>query len=656
MSIPEEQRDERLVDLLDESLTELQSGKSLDADTWCQVHPEFAEEGPQLLATLQHLVEAAEDWRQISRTVVLDSPTADYHPEAPELAFPEVRANGTAHTPVLPSSEFGRYRILARIGAGGMATVYRAHDPQLNRIVAIKVPRVSADAPDHARFVERFLREARTAATVRHSHVCPIYDVGEKDGRPYVVMAYVEGESLSQQLRRMGPFVNVRAAVNLICQIAEALGTVHSHGIIHRDLKPGNILIEGNGHAVLTDFGLALQSQDEERLSTSGLVVGTPSYMAPEQVLGEGAKLGPATDLYSLGVVLYEMLTGRVPFKGGSVSVILHKITYEDPPIPSQFRPALDPRLGALIMQALAKEPEQRPQSAQAFSDSLRSWLESAPAVTDTPVEQPPGAHSTPRRRWWRTRRGLVAAAAVLVACVGAFTTAALWNGDGAGRRDSGDPALAVNKPFAFAQPLNGNLIVTISSDRDLGPITKRHLPVDQRGALPVRNGELVYVEARLNRPAYSYLLWIDSRGAVQAVYPWDIANSAKGWRAPWVADGDQPHDVVRCPAGGSRGLIIEGPPGLETVVLLARSQPLPDGFDLEEVVGKLPPSSLSQPGEVVWLGQLPGEQFARHERDFRGVTPGKSKEMDAPIFQLLEERLRPHFELMKAVRFAHGE
>src|SRR5262249_18635692 len=182
-------------------------------------------------------------------------------------------------------------------------------------------------------------------------------------------------------------------------------------------------------------------------------------------------------------------------------------------------------------------------------------------------------------------------------------------------------------------------------------------LAVDHEGALPVRNGELVHLEVRLNQPGFVYLLWIDSQGVVQPLYPWDIANSKEGWSAPWVPSGEQPHTEFHCPSEKNRGLEVEGPVGLETVVLLARTTPLPRSLDLQKLVGRLPASASTNSREVVWLGQMPGELTARHERILhRSVTAGRSKEIDTPVFELLEARLRPHFDLMKAVRFAHGE
>jgi tRNA A-37 threonylcarbamoyl transferase component Bud32 len=266
--------------------------------------------------------------------------------------------------------QIGRYRILERLGAGGMGAVYKAHDPQLDRVVALKLPRFDGPQRDRANRVQRFQREARAAAQVWHPHVCPIYDVGEHDGQPFVVMAYVEGQSLAERLAARGRYEDVGEAVALVRQVLDALDAVHARGIIHRDLKPSNIMIDPAGRAVLTDFGLARPENDAEHLTSDGVVVGTPAYMAPEQAAGESARVGPWTDIYSLAVVLYQMVTGRLPFEGPALTV-LAKILHEEPPPPSTLRPGLGPDLQAIIRKAMAKRPPERYQSAHEFAKVL---------------------------------------------------------------------------------------------------------------------------------------------------------------------------------------------------------------------------------------------------------------------------------------------
>jgi serine/threonine protein kinase len=292
---------------------------------------------------------------------------------------PESTSDATPAPEPSPAA-IGRYQILERIGAGGMGTVYKAHDPHLDRCVALKLPRIDPTLEDRAKRVERFQREARSAAQVWHPHVCPIYDVGEQDGQPYVVMAYVEGQSLARRLSERGRFEDVGEAVTLICQVLEALEAVHAHGIIHRDLKPSNIMLDRSSRAVLTDFGLARLEKEAGHLTSEGMVVGTPSYMAPEQAAAQTEKIGPCTDLYSVGVVFFEMLTGRLPFEGPPL-LVLGKIVHEPPPALAALRPYLDARLEALLRKALAKEPRERFQNARQFIDALRELTHTSPPL-----------------------------------------------------------------------------------------------------------------------------------------------------------------------------------------------------------------------------------------------------------------------------------
>jgi hypothetical protein len=252
------------------------------------------------------------------------------------------------------------------------------------------VPRIDTPPQDRAKRIERFQREARSAAQVWHPHVCPIYDVGEQDGQPYVVMAYVEGQSLAERLAQRGRFDDVGEAVALVRQVLDALSAVHRHGIIHRDLKPSNILLDAGGRAVLTDFGLARPEAEAERLTSEGVAVGTPAYMAPEQAAGQSERVGPWTDLYSVGVVLFEMLTGRLPFEGAPLAV-LGKILHDPPPPLSRLRPYLAPRLEALLLKALDKEPEGRFRCAGEFIDALANLSVADPTASLSRTSPPPG-------------------------------------------------------------------------------------------------------------------------------------------------------------------------------------------------------------------------------------------------------------------------
>jgi serine/threonine-protein kinase len=248
----------------------------------------------------------------------------------------------------------GRYRLEARIGAGGMSTVYRALDETLQRQVAIKLMNreVAADSDQ----LERFRREARAVAQLSHPHVVGVIDAGEDDGRPYIVFEYVEGETLKERIRRQGR-LPVTEAVAYAIEIARALGAAHARHIVHRDVKPQNVLIDEEGSAKVTDFGIA-RTLDEEGLTADGRVIGTTDYVAPEQALGQ--PVTGQSDLYSLGIVLWEMLSGEVPYKGeNQVAVAMKHVREELPDI--QFkRPQVSASLAAVIDRATAKRPEDR--------------------------------------------------------------------------------------------------------------------------------------------------------------------------------------------------------------------------------------------------------------------------------------------------------
>src|SRR2546421_6076808 len=248
----------------------------------------------------------------------------------------------------------GRYRLEARIGAGGMSTVYRALDGTLQRQVAIKLMNreVSSDSDQ----LERFRREARAVAQLSNPHIVGVIDAGEDDGRPYIVLEYVEGETLKDRIRRMGRLPIAEAVVYAI-EIARALGAAHARHIVHRDVKPQNVLIDDEGRAKVTDFGIA-RTLEEDGLTADGRVLGTTDYVSPEQALGH--PVTGQSDLYSLGIVLYEMLTGDVPFKGENQVAVAMKHVREQLPDVQAKRPEVSAALAAVIDRATAKHREQR--------------------------------------------------------------------------------------------------------------------------------------------------------------------------------------------------------------------------------------------------------------------------------------------------------
>jgi eukaryotic-like serine/threonine-protein kinase len=248
----------------------------------------------------------------------------------------------------------GRYRLDARVGAGGMSTVYRAYDETLQRQVAIKLlnREVASDSDE----LERFRREARAVAQLSHPHIVGVIDAGEDDNRPYIVFEYIEGETLKERIRRQGR-LSIPEAVAYAIEIARALGAAHARHIVHRDVKPQNVLIDEEGSAKVTDFGIA-RTLDEEGLTADGRVIGTTDYVSPEQALGH--HVTGQSDLYSLGIVLYEMLTGEVPFKGDNQIAVAMKHVREPLPDVQRQRPGISAALAAVVDRAAAKQPADR--------------------------------------------------------------------------------------------------------------------------------------------------------------------------------------------------------------------------------------------------------------------------------------------------------
>ena len=289
-----------------------------------------------------------------------------------------------------PGERLGPYEIVAPIGAGGMGEVYRARDTRLQRTVAIKL--VRRELARHSDFRERFQREARAISALNHPHICSLYDIGEQDGLDYLVMECVEGESLEEALKR-GP-ETVEHALRYGAEIADALVAAHAHGIIHRDLKPANIMITEAGVKVL-DFGLAKRSepggsgdgatQTLDANTSAGQLVGTVAYMSPEQA--EGRPLDARSDIFALGVVLYEMLCGRRPFGGETTLSVLASILRENPPAPRELRPEIPAELERVVLRCLAKKPEERYGSAAEAARDLEQLRK--PVVTGVMLKRP---------------------------------------------------------------------------------------------------------------------------------------------------------------------------------------------------------------------------------------------------------------------------
>jgi serine/threonine protein kinase len=363
---------------------------------------------------------------------------------APTLGGQSSPVAGSTTTPILaPAQEadeigrLGKYRVLKQLGRGGMGAVFLAEDPQLKRTVALKVMLPEVAASQSSR--ERFLREARAAAAIEHENIVTIYEVAEDRGAPFLAMQFLKGMSLDDYIKKGKPFTWAQI-IRIGREIARGLDAAHQRGLIHRDIKPANIWLDATagGRVRILDFGLARPSEGNTSLTQSGLIVGTPTYMAPEQA--RAASLDGRADLYSLGCVLYRLCTGRVPFDGPDTMATLVTAAVDAPKPPREINPEVPAELNELILRLLEKDPAKRPGSAKAVAETLRTMLtgsananiaKSAPAADNIdvePDEKTEAVPATPRKRrkkrakrsllWPAALGGVVALAGIVLAVV----------------------------------------------------------------------------------------------------------------------------------------------------------------------------------------------------------------------------------------------
>src|ERR1700682_216493 len=306
---------------------------------------------------------------------------------------------------VKAGTRLGPYEILSSVGAGGMGEVYRARDTRLDRIVAIKV--LPTHLADRSELRERFEREARTIASLNHPHICTLFDTGQQDGIDYLVMEYLEGETLAQRLLK-GSLL-LEQVLQFAIEISDALDKAHRKGVTHRDLKPGNIMLTKTGTKLL-DFGLAKLKQEvvpanvqlselptmNDPLTAQGTILGTLQYMAPEQL--EGKEVDARTDIFAFGAVVYELATGKRAFEGKSQASLIAAILEREPPAMSSLEPMTPPALDRVVKKCLAKEPEKRWQAASDVCDELKWIAEGGSQITSVPTDAVKGIRAQGRR------------------------------------------------------------------------------------------------------------------------------------------------------------------------------------------------------------------------------------------------------------------
>ncbi len=434
------------------------AGAAVDLEDYAQAYPNQAGE---LRALVSESGAAAAGSTRKMRPQTPGTPRpVSAAPPAPAAAAPRTAKSTPRPSAVPPSSpkpaetqlilpeQFGRYRIEKQLGQGGMGSVYKAYDTDLHRHVALKVPQFGPE--EGAEVLERFKQEARAAATLRHTNLCQVYDVGAIDGTNFLTMEFIEGQSLEGYVTRQKE-VSQRFVALCMTKLARALKTAHAKNVIHRDLKPSNIMLREADRAlepVIVDFGLARRIEPgTARLTQSGLVIGTWQYMTPEQLCGEPDALGPGCDIYALGVIMYELLTGRLPFEAPG------QVVRGNPAAPSSLRADLDPRLEAICLKAMAPGRDARYASmgdlATALTDYLRSASDKSPEIKAAiapsgprPAEprpaKPPDTvaqNAHPPSATWKIVAG---ASVAVVASLGAFLGVRSWMAGGPGK---GGPA-----------------------------------------------------------------------------------------------------------------------------------------------------------------------------------------------------------------------
>jgi hypothetical protein len=495
------------------------------------------------------------------------------------------------------------YEILGELGRGGMGVVYKARHLRLDRLVALKLIRGAGSLDPEA--VRRFEAEARTVARFDHPNIVRVHDSGEQEGVPWLALEFVAGGNLARQLHS-GPWP-ARKAAELVARLADAVDYAHRQQVIHRDLKPANVLVTEDGTPKVADFGLARLLDQAGGATVSGSPLGTPRYMSPEQAGGRHESIGPATDVFGLGAILYELLTGRPPLEGTTTDQILNNARQARVVPPRALNPRVPRALERICLRALSLDPARRQGSASELGRELRRFL----------------------GRGWGVR--LAALAALVVPLV-------WWLGS------IGIVPSNPTRPASQSEPArvrwHGFIDITVTEP---GHRQRRGLRLWDPAARPLRTGDLVSIEAEVSRPAYLYILWIDTEGKVGPVYPWVEGDWQR--RRP-----EGPRDRLTLPEEKEDGVwkIDPGPPGMETLVLLARETPLPPAEDLLARLGRLEPQPMLDELDVAWF-----ENGALRPEKTRGANGPRIR---AANLKVVEESRNPTLRTQRRVQQRLGD
>jgi len=538
----------------------------------------------------------------------------------PEDAGSSAASNGTdgggPGDEPLPGA-IGKYLVVGKFPPTGQADVFRVVHMGLAQDRVLKLARDPVELGGRSEII----KEGKILASLEHPHLVRVYDQNFLDDRPYLVMEYIRGRSLDQ-LAGEG-LVKPRRAALLLAKVAGAVEYVHGHGIVHRDIKPKNILLDEAGEPRLIDFGMArLRHAWSDDPGTKG---GTFAFMAPEQARfespGDQEKVGPRSDVFALGAVLYYLLTGKAPFPGENWRESWDKARRCDFDRTLLGNPKIPRELRRICLKAMAENPSDRYASAGAFQKALKRYLV------------------------WPKVLAVAAGLAglILLGGWGYAMFAPVRERDGS---QTSSPPIPIPQPQAPTIALTGDLTIRVWSKNGAG---KRGLKIDELGALPLVPGDQVHLEARLNQPAYAYLLWLDGQGKVTLLYPRD--DGKYGSRP----SSGSARDLVHSPEALDEGHPMNGPSGLETVLLLVARKPLPPGTDLAGLVGTFPTSPMHNPLELAVRGFDEGQPVVTIKIDQnRGIGEVPAR-IDDALLQL-KERLthQGRFEVIRWVRFAY--
>jgi serine/threonine-protein kinase len=573
------ERTEQLLDAVVSYLEEMDEGRAPDSRAVLARHPDLQDELTVFFADEEKIGGLLAPLRAPAPGALVTQEEPGPGQDTTGPYQPQEEDGNRRSGSVVPLPSIPGYEVLGVLGQGGMGIVYKARHVALDRLAALKMIRSQRLADDSVR--TRFRTEARAVAQFDHPNLVRVHEYGEAKGQPYFALEFVPGGSLAERCK--DDPLPPRAVAALMAPLTDAVAYAHRRGILHRDLKPANVLLAADGVPKITDFGLVKDLRDGAAdLTQPGARIGTPAYFSPEQAQGRSDAIGPETDIFGLGGILYFLLTGRPPFQGKTVGEVVEQARQGQVRPPRQLNGRVPRALERICLKALAADPRQRYPSAAALGDDLRRYVH-------------------------RPRRVALAAGAliVLLAVAGLLGLKALLP---PGPRESTDNTGA---------PLASKLDVRVWKKAD----TTKGLTLAAPGVLPLRTGDWMRVEAESNRPAYLYVIYLDAQGEASPLFPWQTWDKRST---------EQKRTQLHLPEDPLKdGAPLEpGPSGIEAVLVLAREEPLSaeEVGTLRRLFPKVPPGKFDPLRGAVWLGAE--ERFAdvrdrgRPNLDQSGTVP----------------------------------